>query len=152
MPGRDSARDCEGPSEAEIIAGFNSAIKATTEHVKACPQDLHQLHALRRAKSAVLRSFEHGNSLSLGALHSLKGVGHWVVQQVPQTRCETRHTAQGTYRAISPHRFQPALVFFRCAITLRTTGLLPRGHSMFSHLRRHRIALRGGIPLEWELM
>ena len=78
MPGRDH-REVE---QDQIIDAFDRAIIASKNHVQSCPEDSHQLHALRRAKTAVVSSFEHGHELSLGVLHTINGVGHWVVQQL----------------------------------------------------------------------
>lgn len=46
------------------------------------PEDKHHIWALRRAKKAVQESLESGSDVTLGALHTLRGVGHWVVEQI----------------------------------------------------------------------
>mmetsp|Transcript_10140 Transcript_10140/g.30400 ORF Transcript_10140/g.30400 Transcript_10140/m.30400 type:complete len:283 (+) Transcript_10140:55-903(+) len=78
----------DAPS-SELLPAFDRAIRAATEHARILPEDQHQVWALRRAKAAVLESLKRGDNISLGALHTLKGIGHWVVQEVK------RHLEEG---------------------------------------------------------
>lgn len=68
--------------ESELLPAFDRAIAAAQKHVKMVPDDRHQVFALRKGKAAVSESLKQGNDISIGVLHTLRGVGHWVVQQV----------------------------------------------------------------------
>lgn len=46
------------------------------------PEDEHQVWALRKAKKAVVASLKRGDNLTIGMLHALHGVGHWVSSEV----------------------------------------------------------------------
>jgi len=83
-----SSRGSEDLPESELLPAFDRAIAAATEHVKNVPEDKHQVWALRRGKKAVIESLKEGNNISLGALHTLTGVGHWVVQEVKRHMTE----------------------------------------------------------------
>jgi len=78
----DGDADSRDVPESELLPAFDRAIKAATEHAKMLPEDKHQVFALRRGKAAVIESLKRGDNISLGALHTLTGVGHWVVQQI----------------------------------------------------------------------
>lgn len=68
--------------ESELLPAFDRAIAEATAHAKMLPEDKHQVFALRKGKAAVIESLKRGDDISLGALHTLRGVGHWVVQEV----------------------------------------------------------------------
>lgn len=75
------------PSDArasEILPAFDRAIAAAAKHVALLPEDKHQVFALRKGKAAVVASLKRGDNISLSAMHTLTGVGHWVVQQVKE--------------------------------------------------------------------
>jgi len=67
---------------SELLPAFDSAIAAAREQAKMLPEDKHQVWALQRGKTAVQESLKRGDNISLSALHTLKGVGHWVVQEL----------------------------------------------------------------------
>jgi len=67
---------------SELLPAFDRAIAAAREHAKLLPEDKHQVWALQRGKAAVQESLKRGDNISLSALHTLKGVGHWVVQEL----------------------------------------------------------------------
>mmetsp|Transcript_37782 Transcript_37782/g.70010 ORF Transcript_37782/g.70010 Transcript_37782/m.70010 type:complete len:289 (-) Transcript_37782:115-981(-) len=75
--------------ESELLPAFDRAIAAAVEHAKMLPEDKHQVWALRKAKNAVLANLRQGNNISIGALHTLTGVGHWVVSQVKEHMSES---------------------------------------------------------------
>lgn len=68
--------------ESDLLPAFDRAIAAAERHARLLPEDKHQVFALRKGKAAVLESLRRGDDISLGALHTLPRVGHWVVQQV----------------------------------------------------------------------
>lgn len=68
--------------ESELLPAFDRAIRAAEAHARMLPEDKHQVWALRKGKAAVLESLKQGNNITLGVLHTLPRVGHWVVQQV----------------------------------------------------------------------
>lgn len=70
------------PRASDLLPALDRAIAAATKQVAISGQDKHQIFALRKAKAAVVESLKSGNNISLGALHTLTGVGHWVVDQV----------------------------------------------------------------------
>mmetsp|Transcript_24769 Transcript_24769/g.65005 ORF Transcript_24769/g.65005 Transcript_24769/m.65005 type:complete len:295 (-) Transcript_24769:88-972(-) len=78
--------------ESELLPAFDRAIAEATRHAKMLPEDKHQVFALRKGKAAVIESLKRGDNISLSALHTLRGVGHWVVQEV------TRHLGEGPSR------------------------------------------------------
>ena len=47
---------------------------------------------MRKGKAAVIESLKRGDDIFLSALHALRGVGHWVVQEV------TRHLEEAPAR------------------------------------------------------
>lgn len=94
--------------ESELLPAFDRAIKAATEHAKMLPEDKHQVWALRRGKSAVLESLKQGNDISIGALHTLKGVGHWVVQQVREHMEAGAPSGQHAQRGSAKSKAAPA--------------------------------------------
>mmetsp|Transcript_49453 Transcript_49453/g.97806 ORF Transcript_49453/g.97806 Transcript_49453/m.97806 type:complete len:272 (+) Transcript_49453:53-868(+) len=68
--------------DSELLPAFDRAIAVAQRHVKEVPEDRHQVWALRKARAALVDSLKQGNNLGIGALHTLTGVGHWVVQQI----------------------------------------------------------------------
>jgi len=78
---QDETASSDAPA-SDLIPAFDRAIAAAREHAKMLPEDKHQVWALQRGKAAVQDSLKRGDNISLSALHTLKGVGHWVVQEV----------------------------------------------------------------------
>mmetsp|Transcript_34719 Transcript_34719/g.98560 ORF Transcript_34719/g.98560 Transcript_34719/m.98560 type:complete len:331 (+) Transcript_34719:70-1062(+) len=72
----------EDVRESGLLPAFDRAIRAAEQHARLLPEDKHQVWALKKGKAAVLESLKRGDDISLGALHTLPRVGHWVVQQV----------------------------------------------------------------------
>lgn len=70
------------PHGAELLPAFDRAIRAAEQQHARSGEDKHQVWALKKGKAAVLESVKQGNNIALSALHTLTGVGHWVVQQV----------------------------------------------------------------------
>jgi len=68
--------------QSELLQAFDRAIKSAERHSRMIPDDKHQVWALRKARSAVIASLKHGDNLTIGMLHALPGVGHWVVSEV----------------------------------------------------------------------
>eukprot|EP00929_Paragymnodinium_shiwhaense_P054918 TRINITY_DN27527_c0_g1_i1.p1 TRINITY_DN27527_c0_g1~~TRINITY_DN27527_c0_g1_i1.p1 ORF type:complete len:292 (+),score=67.69 TRINITY_DN27527_c0_g1_i1:73-876(+) len=80
--GRRQASGGDDVFESSLLPAFDRAIAAATANARMNPEDQHQVWALRKAKKAVIEHLKAGNDSSLGALHTLTGVGHWVVGQV----------------------------------------------------------------------
>lgn len=81
--------------ESNLLPAFDRAIAAAEAHAGMIPEDKHQVFALRKGKMAVLESLKNGNNISLGALHTLTGVGHWVVRQVKEQLDNPDHFPSG---------------------------------------------------------
>mmetsp|Transcript_68582 Transcript_68582/g.143202 ORF Transcript_68582/g.143202 Transcript_68582/m.143202 type:complete len:331 (+) Transcript_68582:150-1142(+) len=87
--------------EADILPAFDRAIRKAELRSRESGEK-HQIWALRKGKAAVLQSLREGNNLSLGALHQLAGVGHWVVDQVKQALEEGNAPLPGRGSAPGP--------------------------------------------------
>eukprot|EP00419_Tripos_fusus_P024637 CAMPEP_0172730454 /NCGR_PEP_ID=MMETSP1074-20121228/98178_1 /TAXON_ID=2916 /ORGANISM="Ceratium fusus, Strain PA161109" /LENGTH=245 /DNA_ID=CAMNT_0013558189 /DNA_START=64 /DNA_END=801 /DNA_ORIENTATION=+ len=86
---------------SDLLPAFDRAIAAAREHVKLLPEDKHQVWALQRGKAVVQESLKRGDNISLSALHTLKGVGHWVVQELKRhldTSLEAESAASASKR------------------------------------------------------
>jgi len=68
--------------QSELLPAFDRAIKSAERHSRMIPDDKHQVFALRKARSAVIASLQRGDNLTIGMMHALPGVGHWVVSEV----------------------------------------------------------------------
>merc|ERR1719240_112590 len=79
---RSSSDGTRNDRSSELLPAFDRAIAAARRNAQLNPEDQHQVWALNKGKKAVLESLKHGDDITLGALHTLKGVGHWVAQQV----------------------------------------------------------------------
>lgn len=64
------------------MPAFDRAIKSAEAHAKVIPDDKHRVWALRKAKSVVVASLKRGDNMTIGAMHTLPCVGHWVVSEV----------------------------------------------------------------------
>eukprot|EP00931_Biecheleriopsis_adriatica_P044749 TRINITY_DN25625_c0_g1_i2.p1 TRINITY_DN25625_c0_g1~~TRINITY_DN25625_c0_g1_i2.p1 ORF type:complete len:200 (+),score=39.61 TRINITY_DN25625_c0_g1_i2:23-601(+) len=82
LPVAENAPSSEDPPASQLFPVFDRAIAAATARTKRTGLDAHHAQALRKAKKAVTESVQRGDDLQLSALHSLKGVGHWVVSQL----------------------------------------------------------------------
>lgn len=91
--GNDAPDD---PRARDMLPAFDRAIAAASKHAGNCPEDKHHAWALRKGKLAVVESIKRGDNISLSALHTLTGVGHWVVQQVKE------HMILGTHNEWAP--------------------------------------------------
>jgi len=79
----DRGHNAETDARArDILPAFDRAIAAASKNFANTGEDKHQAWAMRKGKAAVLESLKRGDNISLSALHTLPGVGHWVVQQV----------------------------------------------------------------------
>ncbi|CAE8637954.1 unnamed protein product, partial [Polarella glacialis] len=79
---RSSEAGAPDPLQSELLATFDKAIAAAVARGRLTAEDAHHAPALRKAKKSVIDSLKQGDNLSLSALHTLKGVGHWVVEQL----------------------------------------------------------------------
>lgn len=77
-----AASSSGGPAQSELLPAFDRAIKSAEAHAKMIPDDKHRVWALRKAKAAVVASLSRGDNMSINVLHTLPGVGHWVVSEV----------------------------------------------------------------------
>eukprot|EP00930_Biecheleria_cincta_P097248 TRINITY_DN88970_c0_g1_i1.p1 TRINITY_DN88970_c0_g1~~TRINITY_DN88970_c0_g1_i1.p1 ORF type:complete len:213 (-),score=53.40 TRINITY_DN88970_c0_g1_i1:150-788(-) len=78
----DAGDDHDDPPSSDLLPAFDKAIAAAIARSKNSGEDKHHVPALRKAKKAVLQSLQQGDDLKLSALHTLTGVGHWVVSQL----------------------------------------------------------------------
>lgn len=104
-------RTCDGsddadPRASDVLAAFDRAIAAAVKHAAMLPEDKHQVWAMRQGKAAVVESIKRGDNIALSALHTLKGVKHWVVEQVREHLSEQGESAEG--RKGSGKRSAPA--------------------------------------------
>lgn len=70
--------------QSQLLPAFDRAIASAEMHARQCPEDKHQVWALKKGKKAVLESLKNGHDIGISVLHTLTGVGHWVVQQVKE--------------------------------------------------------------------
>lgn len=106
---RAAEEETRDPPQSELLGAFDRAIAAAVARVKLCPEDRHHVPALRKARAAVLASLERGDNISLGVLHTLKGVGHWVVEQLREhLQPSSSAAAEGAARAAKRPREAPA--------------------------------------------
>eukprot|EP00933_Yihiella_yeosuensis_P062426 TRINITY_DN6537_c1_g3_i1.p1 TRINITY_DN6537_c1_g3~~TRINITY_DN6537_c1_g3_i1.p1 ORF type:complete len:239 (+),score=61.84 TRINITY_DN6537_c1_g3_i1:41-718(+) len=99
-----STKKDEDVAESELLPAFDRAIAAAVRRGKMTSEDAHHAPALRKAKKAVLESLTRGDNISLGALHTLKGVGHWVVGQLREHLNAPSSAASGGADASSKRR------------------------------------------------
>ena len=71
-------------SSQAILRALEKALRKAERKQKILPhpEDAHHAPCLRKARGAILQSCRDGNELSLGALHTIPRVGHWVVGQI----------------------------------------------------------------------
>lgn len=85
------------PRGSDVLPAFDRAIAAASKNAATMPEDKHQVFALRKGKAAVIASLNRGDNISLSAMHTLTGVGHWVVEQVREHLTEQSTTSAGLH-------------------------------------------------------
>lgn len=96
-----SLRDDSDPKAADLLPALDRAIASTSRQVGATGEDKHQVWALRKAKTKIIESIKSGNNISLSALHTLSGVGHWVVQQIKDHLSESSCSNEASNDSLS---------------------------------------------------
>ena len=72
------------PQQDPILTALERALKKAEQRQRQFPHPeiAHHAPCLRKAKQAILQSKRDGNNISMGALHTLPRVGHWVIGQI----------------------------------------------------------------------